>query len=218
MNPPVSSRPGAALSRPGAACGAVFAVVLFAANGNGNGQFSGPRAVAGLAALTLAIPFIAYLCVLLWSAASDGDRWLAGTAAGAGIAWATLKLSSGAAELTLTAPVHIASGSSLGSALDGLGNSVTVISLYPLAIFCAAVAILALRTRALPRWLAIGAAITAVALAVNGCFLATDNVPAMLLFVLWSLLTSGYLLWMTRRGIPAAVATASDSNAEPALR
>lgn len=206
-----------ALSRLGAACGAVFAVVLFLANGDGSGQFSGPRAVAGLAALTLAIPFLSYLISVLRSAAEDGDRWLAATAAGAGLAWVTLKLSSGAAELA-SAQSHVASGSSLGTVLNDLAGGVTIISLYPLAICCAAVAVLALRTRALPRWLAIGAAVTAVALAVNGGFLTTSSVPALLLFVLWTLVASGYLLWRTRRPVPVAAAGTPDPAADPALR
>src|ERR1700729_3500875 len=45
------------LPRLGAACGAVFAIVLTVAAGNGNQSFSGPRAVAGIAAITLALPF-----------------------------------------------------------------------------------------------------------------------------------------------------------------
>ncbi len=46
-----------ALPRIGAACGAVFAIVLTVAAGNGDQSFSGPRAVAGIAAITLALPF-----------------------------------------------------------------------------------------------------------------------------------------------------------------
>jgi hypothetical protein len=53
------------LPRLGAACGAIFAIVLFVASGNGSGAFSAPRAIAGLAALTLFVPFLAYLCSLL---------------------------------------------------------------------------------------------------------------------------------------------------------
>ena len=56
MNQPASSRLGAA-------CGAVFALVLFAANGDGSQPFSGARAVAGIVALTLAIPLLCYRSV-----------------------------------------------------------------------------------------------------------------------------------------------------------
>jgi len=73
-----------------------------------------------------------------------------------------------------------------------------VIALYPLAIFCAATAAVALRTAALPRWLAGGAAITAVALAVNGAFLEASFVPALLLFIAWNLAASVVLVNRTR--------------------
>ncbi len=61
-------------------------------------------------------------------------------------------------------------------------------------MFCAATAVIAFRTGVLPRWLAAGAAVSAAALAVNGAFLATSSVPALLVFVLWMLLASLYLL------------------------
>ena len=70
-------------------------------------------------------------------------------------------------------------------------------------MFCAATAIVAFRTRALPRWLSAGAAVTAATLAVNGGFLGSNSVPALLLFVLWTLLTSVYLLRRTwRKPVP----------------
>jgi len=43
------------------------------------------------------------------------------------------------------------------------------------------------------------AAVTAVALAINGGFLGTGSVPALLLFALWTLLTSVHLLRRTWR-------------------
>jgi hypothetical protein len=185
MNQPASSRLGAA-------CGAVFALVLFAANGDGSQPFSGPRAVAGIAALTLAIPFLCYLCRTL----RDGEGahgWLAGTALAAGITGITLKLASGAPELALQR-AHVAAGTGLHAALEAVADAATLLSLYPLAVFCAATAVVAFRTGILPRWLAAGAAVTAAALAVNGAFLGTSSVPALVLFLLWMLLASLYLL------------------------
>lgn len=79
-------------------------------------------------------------------------------------------------------------------------------------MFCAATAVVAFRTGILPRWLAAGAAVSAAALAVNGGFLATSSVPAMLLFVLWMLLASVYLLcrdWRQPARIPQAQAATS---------
>jgi hypothetical protein len=166
--------------------------------------------VAGIAALTLALPFIAYLCSRLREAEGEAG-WLASAALVAGIAGIVLKLGSGVPELAAQR-VHAAAGSQLHQALAGMAGGATVLSLYPLAIFSAATAIIAFRTRALPRWLAVGAAVTAVALALNGGFLSTNSVPAMLLFVLWTLLASACLLrqtWRRPAQAPAAEAVAS---------
>ena len=197
------------LSRIGAACGAVFAIVLTVAAGDGSHSFSGPRAAAGVAALTLAIPFIAYLCSVLRAGAGEGDGWLAGVALAAGITGITLKLGSGAPELALH-QAHLVPGTQLYSTIDAIAGGATVLSLYPLAVFCTATAIIAFRTRALPRWLAAGAALTAAALAVNGAALGTNFVPALLLFLLWTLLASVHLLRRTwRKPVPAAHAQAT---------
>jgi hypothetical protein len=195
------------LPRLGAACGAVFAIVLTVANGNGTQTFTGPRAIAGIAALTVALPFIAYLCSVLRQAdradrADGADGWLVSTALAAGIAGIVLKLGSGAPELAMHT-AHLTAGTQLNTAIEGIADGATVLSLYPLAVFCAATAIVAFRTRALPRWLSAGAAVTAAALAVNGGFLGSNSVPALLLFVLWTLLTSVYLLRRTwRKPVP----------------
>ena len=193
------------LPRLGAACGAAFAIVLTVAAGNGNQSFSGPRAVAGIAAITLALPFIAYLCSVLREA-EGADGWLASTALAAGITGIVLKLGSGAPELAMY-KAHLSAGTQLNTAINAIGDGATVICLYPLAVFCAAIAIVAFRTRALPRWLAAGAAVTAAALAINGAFLGSDSVPALLLFLLWTLFASVYLLRRTWRK-PAPVSAA----------
>ena len=195
------------LPRLGAACGAVFAIVLTVAAGNGDQSFSGPRAVAGIAAITLAVPFIAYLCSVLREA-EGSDGWLVSTALAAGITGIVLKLGSGAPELAMH-KAHLIAGTQLNTAISAIGDGATVICLYPLAVFCAATAIVAFRTRALPRWLAVGAAVTAAALAINGAFLGSDFVPALLLFLLWTLLASVHLLRRTwRKPAPAPAAEA----------
>lgn len=125
MNQPASSRLGAA-------CGAVFAIVLFAANGDGSQPFSGPRAVAGIAALTLAIPFLCYLCRTLREG-EGAHGWLAGTALAAGITGITLKLASGAPELALQR-AHVAAGTELHASLGAVADAATLLSLYPLAV------------------------------------------------------------------------------------
>jgi hypothetical protein len=75
-----------------------------------------------------------------------------------------------------------------------MADGTTVLCLYPLAVFCAATAIVALQTRALPRSLGAAAAVTAVALVANGCFFDAGSVPALLLFLVWTLVTSLYLV------------------------
>ena len=182
--------------RVGAACGAVFALVLFVASGNGSGAFSAARAVAGLAALALFVPFLAYVCSIL-RAGEGPNGWLAATAFASGLVGITLKIVSVMPALALHR-AHVADGTQLHKLFDGFDGGATVIALYPLAIFCAATAAVALRTGVLPRWLASGAAITAVALAVNGAFLEASFVPALLLFVAWNLAASIVLMNRTR--------------------
>jgi hypothetical protein len=188
------------IPRLGAACGAIFAVVLFVSDGDGSHAFSWPRAVAGVSALTLAVPFVAYLCSRLREAEGP-DGWVSSTALVAGVTGITLKLASGAPDLALHR-AHVLDGTPLHKAVDEIAGGATLLSLYPLAVFCAAVAIVSLRTAALPRWLGAGASITAVALAVNGAFLGVSFVPALVLFILWTFLTSAYLVRAAGRERP----------------
>jgi hypothetical protein len=189
-------------ARLGAGCGAVFAVVLFLAAGSGDAAYDAPRAVAGLAALALFVPFLAYLCSLLRVAEGEHE-WLATTALVAGTVGITIKIVSVLPALALH-HAHVADGTPLHDLFDAFDNGATVIALYPLAVACAAIAAVALRTRALPRWLAASAALTAVALAVNGAFLEASFVPALLLFIVWTFVTSIYLVRIDRR-TPARV-------------
>ena len=115
------------LPRLGAACGAAFAIVLFVAVGDGSHGFSAPRAVAGVAAITLAIPFICYLGARL-RAAEGASGWLSVTAVGAGLTGITLKLSSGAPELA-EHRAGVPPTGQLHQALDGIGGGLTVMSL-----------------------------------------------------------------------------------------
>jgi len=182
------------LPRLGAACGIVFPIVMFLAVGNGSG-FAAWRAIVATWALVLALPFLAYLYSLLRRAEGDGG-WLATVALVAGVSGIVVKLGSHAPALALHHH-HIAKGTQLYKALDDMGGGATVMSLYPLAICCAAVAAVVVRTGVLPRWLGAFAVVTAAALAVNGAFLFAGFVPALLLFLLWTLVTGAILL---RRG------------------
>lgn len=191
----------ASLRRVGAASGGVFAIVLFIASGNGSEAFLAPRAIAGLAALVLFVPFLAYLTSVLRGAEGAGG-WLATTALAAGLAGITLKISSVVPALALHR-AHVADGTQLHKVFDGFDGGMTVIALYPFAVFCAATAAVALRTGVLPRWLGWAAAVTAVALAVNGAFLEASFVPALLLFLAWTLVASIHLVrrTMARTGV-----------------
>ena len=179
------------LPRLGAACGIVFPIAMFLAVGNGS-HFTPWRAVAATWALVLALPFLAYLCSLLRAAEGEGG-WLSTTALVAGVSGVLLKLASHAPELAIHRD-GIAKGTQLYKALDNSAGAATLVSLYPLAICCAAVAVIALRQRVFPRWLGIFTAVTAVALAVNAGFVYASFVPALLLFLLWTLVTSIVLL------------------------
>jgi hypothetical protein len=181
MNPPIARRLGAA-------CGGLFAVVLVVAAGNGDQSYAAPREIAGLVALTLFIPFVAYLSSVL-----RAGGWLATAALAGGVTGIGLKIVSGIPEVALQR-AHVADGTALHRLGESFADAATVIALYPLAILCAATAVIALRTGVLPRWLGGAAAVTAVALAVNGAFLTTSDVPALLLFLAWTLAASLHLL------------------------
>jgi hypothetical protein len=103
-----------------------------------NNEFSGPRAVAGVAAITLAVPLVAYLYSVLRTAERT-DRWLAPAALATGIAGIVLKLSNGVPELAAH-QAHLAPDTQLGAAVHTMGDGATLLSLYPLAVFCAATA------------------------------------------------------------------------------
>jgi hypothetical protein len=181
--------------RLGAACGIVFPIAMFLAVGDGS-HFTPWRAIAATWALVLALPFLCYLWSLL--RAAEGERgWLSTTALVAGVSGVLLKLASHAPELAIHRD-GIAKGTQLYKALDETAGAATLMSLYPLAVCCAAVAVIALRERVLPRWLGIFAAATVVALAVNAGFVYASFVPALLLFLLWTLVTSIVLF---RRGL-----------------
>ena len=177
------------MPRAGAGCGALFAVALIAtSNGSADANY-----IAGLAAIALFLPFLAYLCSLLREA--EGEHgWLATAALAAGVAGITIKLVSVATEIAAN---HLPGGA-VHNALQDIADAATVISMYPLALLLAAVAIITLRTRVLSRWLGYGAAVTAAALAVNAGFIRATIVPAFLLFTLWTLAASVVLFVKAR--------------------
>jgi hypothetical protein len=188
---------------PAALTGAVFALVLTVANGDG-GTLSAAQHIAAAAALTLLVPFTVYVGVVLRArATTTTDSWLATTAVAAGAVGACLKLLSDAPEIAKTGD-GVAPGGQTGAVLTALADATTIVALFPLAVFALAVGAAALRTAALPAWLGVGALVAGAALVVNGCFLHTENVPAMLLLSLWCLVASIHLVRVSRREVTTA--------------
>jgi hypothetical protein len=198
-------------SIPAAATGAVFAVVLTLANGQG-GTLSAPRDIAATVALTLLLPFTAYVGAVLRAASTCAtDTWLATTAVAGGVAGTCIKLLSDAPQIAQSDP-GVTSGSQTDTALAAVAAATTVLALFPLALFCLAAGVAALRTMALPRWLALGALVAGGGLAVNGCFLHTENVPALLLLAVWCLAASVHLVRAARRD-PVSTFSATPASA-----
>lgn len=169
--------------RLGAISGLLYVALLFGGSSIPVGEDG--QVVVELAGLLLFIPFLGYLFSVLRRAEGEGG-WLSATAFGAGLLALTIKLGS-------AAPSYAARGLGEGplhTALDAMNGVAFVLSMLPLGVLVAAVAILALKTRVLPMWLGWMSAVTAPALLVNGVFLEAEFVPAFLLFALWMVITS----------------------------
>ena len=193
--------------RLGAVSGVLFVGLLMGSTSTG----SDAQIVIALEliALLLFLPFLGYLYSVLRRAEGEG-AWLAPTAFGAGLVDLTIKLGSiapGFASRTegLDPQLH--------QALEKMNSVAFIVTMLPLGVMMAAVAIVILKTRVLPLWLGLLAAITAPACLVNGTFLDAEFGPAFLLFLLWVMLASVVL---TLRGDRATVkAAASPIAARP---
>lgn len=155
-----------------------------------------------LIAMLLFLPFLGYLYSVLRRAEGEGG-WLSATAFGAGLVDLTIKLGSlapGFASRTegLNPQLH--------QALEKMNSVAFIVTMLPLGVMLGAVAIVALKTRVLPLWLGLLAAITAPACLVNGMFLDAEFGPAFLLFMLWVALASVVL---TLRGRASVAPTAT---------
>jgi hypothetical protein len=182
-------------ARIGAGCGIVFPIALAVGRSSG--------LPLGLAGLVLFVPFLAYVCSLLRRVEGD-DGWLTQAAFGTGLMGMTLKVMSGTPEIALRGiPTH----SQTHHALQAIADAATLVGLYPFAVFTAIVAVQALRTGALPRWLGAFAGLTAVALAVNGSFIHAGTVPGFLLFIVWTLV-AGVTLFVRETWRPPVTAPA----------
>ena len=172
------------LPRLGAASGALAVVLMFGLSSTGGDS---QIVVAGeLVGLLLFIPFLGYLWGVLRDAEGPGG-WLSATALGAGLVGLAMKLGSiapgwAARDFGETSEVH--------KALERVNEAAFIAQMLPDGVMLAAVSLVVLKTRALPRWLGWLAAVAAPLLLVNGMFLDADFGPAFLLFLLWTLLAS----------------------------
>jgi hypothetical protein len=97
----------------------------------------------------------------------------------------------------------------LHHALEKMNSVAFIVTMLPLGVMMAAVAVVVLTRGGLPRALGWLAAVTSPLLLVNGMFLDAEFGPAFLLFLLWTLLASVVLTVRVHR------ATAVDAG-EPA--
>lgn len=172
------------LPRLGAVSGVLFVVLLFGPSSSGSD--STIVLVLELIGLLLFIPFLGYLWSVLGEAEGPGG-WLATTALAAGLVDVTLKLGSLAPG---QAADNFGEATATHKALEDMNSVAFIATMLPLSVLMAAVAVVTLKTRVLPRWLGWLAAVTAPLLLVNGMFLDAEFGPAFLLFLLWTLLAS----------------------------
>lgn len=171
-------------SRFGAACGLLYVVLLFGlTNIGGDAKLV---LVGELIGMLLFLPFLGYLYSILRRAEGE-DGWLSATAFGAGLVDLTIKLGGIAPSFAAQEP---GLPTQLHDVLHKMNSVAFMVTMLPIGVMMAAVAIVALKTRALPLWLGLLAAITSPACLVNGMFLDAEFGPAFLLFLLWIFLAS----------------------------
>ncbi|MBA3528817.1 MAG: hypothetical protein H0T91_05830 [Propionibacteriaceae bacterium] len=198
------------LPRLGAVCGIPYVALILAGNslyGSGNETVGLPMELVGM---ILFIPFLGYLYSVLRRAEGEGG-WLSATAFGAGLVEFTVKLVS---VIPAFAAHQGGLSPQLAQTLEGMGNFAYIITMLPIGVMMAAVAVVALKTHALPLWLGLLATITAPACLVNGLFFGADFGLAFLLFLLWVALASAVLTWCAGR--VTVVETSASISREPA--
>ncbi len=167
--------------------------------------------IVELGAMLLFLPFLGYLYSILRRAEGEGG-WLSITAFGSGLTDLTIKLNSvspGFAARTegLDPQLH--------QALDKMNSVSFIVTMLPIGVMMAAVAIVILKTRVLPLWLGLLAALTAPACWVHGMFLDAEFGPAFLLFLLWVTIASIVLTLRAGRATVKAAASSKAAWPEP---
>ena len=195
--------------RLGAVSGLLYVVLLMGSTSTGSD--SQIVIVLELIAILLFLPFLGYLYSVLRRAEGEG-AWLSPTAFGAGLVDLTIKLGSiapGFASRTegLDPQLH--------QALEKMNSVAFIVTMLPLGVMMAAVAVVVLKTRVLPLWLGLMAAVTAPACLVNGMFLDAEFGPAFLLFLLWVVMASIVLTLRAGRATSKATAGSEVTWPEP---
>lgn len=195
--------------RLGAVSGVLYVVLLMGSTSTGSDAQI--VVVLELIAILLFLPFLGYLYSILRRAEGEG-AWLPATVFGAGLVDLTIKLGSiapGFASRTegLDPQLH--------QALEKMNSVAFIVTMLPLGVMMAAVAVVILRTRVLPLWIGLLAAITAPACLVNGMFLNAEFGPAFMLFLLWVTIASIVLTLRASRATPKAAASSKVAWPEP---
>lgn len=183
------------LPRLGAVCGILYVVLILVGNSvyeSGNETVGLPMELAGM---ILFVPFLGYLWSVLHGAEGEGG-WLSATAFGAGLMGITIKFASIAPVLAVN---NVEEGTPLYRSMELMNGASFNLSMFPLAVLTAAVAILTLKTRVLPAWIGWMGAVTAPALLFNAMFFFAENIIAFLLFLLWAIMLSAVLTWRAGR-------------------
>jgi hypothetical protein len=189
-------------ARLGAASGIAYVVGLMAAGSSGSDSTAG--LAVELVPMLLFLPFLAYLWSVLREAEGPGG-WLSATVLGAGVTAITIKLASAGPAV---AAGHDGISPALRHALQQVNDVSFIVSMLPLGVCMGAVAAVVLRTHVLPAWLGWMAAVAAPLLIANGLALSSQEGPAFLFFLLWTLLCG---IVMLRRSVvvPQHAAAAS---------
>jgi hypothetical protein len=186
--------------RLGAISGVLYVVLLMGPSSSGSDAKI--VVVLELIAMLLFIPFLGYLYSVLRQVEGESG-WLSTTAFGAGLVDLTIKLGSiapsFAAQEGLAPQLH--------DTLHKMNSVAFMVTMLPIGVMLAAVAVVILKTRVLPLWLGALAAIISPACLVNGMFLDAEFGPAFLLFLLWVTIAS--VVMTLRAGRADARATGS---------
>jgi len=143
-----------------------------------------------IAGILLLLPFLNGLASVL-TADARSSRWLAPVmSAGAAIAVTLHLVSLGmahvAGSVSMDSPVH--------EPLHAVESALFGMALLPLGVAVGAAAVAVIRHRRLPRWFGYATGVVAIALFANGGQLGTEEMPALMLFLLWTFVVAGFLL------------------------